>query len=295
MRERSSNSAESRRNPPNLLDQALGQVEALQHELDSLREQLARENRLETLGSLAAGLAHETNNLLTPIGSYAQLALGDPENIELAHKALRIAAEGAAKIGRLNASALGMLSPTGGTSQHTCQADAVVNETIHMLKPVLQRERIAVAIDVPVCRIQIDALALQQVLINLINNARHAMREHLGNHRIAINALENKGNMVIRVSDNGPGIPEEVRAHLFESFATSQRTPADNTSDTPDHSDASGRKRQASSGTGLGLSICRQLIESAGGQISLEAAADSEPEGGTTFRIELPIRADATD
>ena len=294
MREQRSKQPGTLQHQHNLLDQALGQVEALQHELDTLRGQLARENRLEALGALAAGLAHESNNLLTPIGTYAQLALANPTNTELVQRALRVAAEGAAKVGRLNASALRMVSSPTDANPCDCLASEVVNDTIQMVMPLLQKDQVAIDVDVPECIVRMDALALQQVLINLINNARHAMLAIETQRRISISALVNKGFLALRVSDCGPGIPEAMKEHLFNAYTSMKQQrknekPEEGLRGTNDANTSSNNPMHAKPGSGLGLSICKQLIESAGGRITLDTSAQS----GAAFVIELPTLRDS--
>jgi|GEM_PF-1197689 len=293
MSEQRSNFGPSARDQPNLLDQAVGQIESLQLELDALRDQLAQANRLETLGVLSAGLAHETNNLLTPIGSYAQLALGDPDNSELAERALRIAVDGVAKISRLNATSLGLLSSKTEQADSECSADDVVNETVQLMNPLLQRERVSIEVEVPSCNVKMDSLALQQVLINLINNARHALRTTNACKRIEIIAMKNMAFLDLRVRDSGPGIPETIKEQLFDAFATMphesvSRDNAKSLEDGPDTSLAT--RHEAQPGSGLGLGICKRLIESAGGRITLDP---TEADQGASFRIELPILCDS--
>lgn len=111
-------------------------------------------------------------------------------------------------------------------------------------------------------------MKLEQVLVNLLNNARDAMvPAAVGNRpRIRLVAGQQASKVVVVVSDSGPGIPHDLRARLFEPFFTT---------------------KPAEVGTGLGLSICAMLIRELGGSISLS------PEGpGATFRIELPCAAE---
>ena len=272
MNELSSNQGASAPGTPLTLDQAVQAIEQLQSELNRLSEQLAWTHRLSTLGTLAAALAHEFNNLLTPIGSYAQLALKHPDNPELVTKALHAAATGAAQAGRLADATLGFASP-GGSSDNTTRAPAcslrqVVAESLDCLAPVMNREGVKVSAELQDAAVGIDALALQQVLVNLLSNAREALRGRVGSKRVSIKATSNPSQVDVEVSDNGGGIPESVMDRLFEPFVT---------------------QRADGSGSGLGLSICKRLIDSVGGAIT----ACSTPGDGTVFHITLPL-ADAS-
>lgn len=252
-------------------------IEQLQAQLDRLDEQLAWTHRLSTLGTLAAALAHEYNNLLTPIGSYAQLALNNPDNPDLARKALHAAVTGTERASRLADATLGFASPdaeTHGKPTHPadCPLINTVEASLDCMAPIIRSEGITVSTELVDTRVAIDPLALQQVLVNLISNARHAMRETAGPKRITIRAKpktqpDKQAELIeLEVSDNGRGIPESVMGQLFEPFVT-MRTDA--------------------SGIGLGLSICKRLVESAGGTI----LACSTPGQGATFHLTLPVTA----
>ncbi|MGB0768742.1 MAG: sensor histidine kinase, partial [Phycisphaeraceae bacterium] len=256
-----------------LLDQTLGEIERLQQEIDALREQLSHENRLSELGQLAACLAHEINNLLTPIGSYAQLAMSDPGNARLTSRALTIAKEGAAKASRLADATLGLVIDARPRSSATCSAGASVRKTLEYLTPMLQHDGIDASADVPDVRVAIDELALQQVLINLVNNARNAMDEWGGRKSIRVVAEAAGGALTLRVSDTGPGIAAERRGGLFEPFNREPRA---------------GGASEATSGSGLGLSICKGLVESVGGTLKLEESNERAGDSGAVFRIVLP-------
>ena len=269
-----------------VLQQALDQVDCLEQELQGLRDQLAWSNRLSTLGTLAAALAHEYNNLLTPIASYAQLAIAEPNNTDMTHRALHIAAEGAAKAGRLADATLGFVSPRLDNESDSCIAKDTVEQTLHYIAPLLNSDGIIVKVDVPDTVVAIDALGLQQVLINLINNARNAMQGMRSKRIIRIKGKENNENLILEIEDNGPGVDPSMRDKLFDAFAT--QGPAKGSSESDVVANDANLPTQKQAGSGLGLSICKKLIESAGGQISLQPTADQ----GACFRIELPRQAD---
>jgi two-component system NtrC family sensor kinase len=106
---------------------------------------------------------------------------------------------------------------------------------------------------------------LQQVFLNLINNALDAMDKTGGT--LTISARQEDGQILISVSDNGPGIPKAILARIFDPFFTT---------------------KPVGSGTGLGLSICYGIIHKMGGTISVRSAVDA----GTTFEIHIPEKAD---
>lgn len=282
MNEQYSHSDQAGPTAPNSLDQAVGLIEQLQREVDVIREQLAWSQRLATLGTLAASLGHELNNLLAPVGSYAQMALADTENPAMTKKALSIAAKNVVQAGRLIDRSLSFASPS--ESQHTSDRSELL-EAIDQSLACAELNLKSAAVDVKVhaqpMAVAIDELALQQVLVNLINNAAKAMQSKQGNRRLIIASQQQGGNAVIEVRDNGPGIDESIMDHLFEPFISS---PAIETGVA--NSDLKQTTQcDVAGGMGLGLSICKRLIESANGMIQ----AQSGPGGGATFMITLPL------
>jgi len=267
-----------------MLNQALSLIDALQDDLNDLRDQLAWANRLSTLGTLTAGLAHEFNNLLTPIGSYAQLALNDPDNTPLSKKALRIAVDNVNQANRLVQATLSFASPNPIDSDTSCNLNEVVERSLACTHLLLERERIQTLVVLPDVRVAIDELALQQVLINLINNARNAMQGIDGPKRLTIKAKHEIQTVVLEVSDTGCGIPEAIRDRLFEPFVTQTGQASDLGPQTAAATSIEA-VQPPPAGSGLGLSICKRLIETAGGSIS----AQPGEEHGSTLRIILPI------
>lgn len=253
----------------------LDQLEAVQQRLDAMQEHLARSHRLASLGTIAAIIAHEFNNLLTPILSYSQLALANPDDSELVRKALTKAQANAEKAAHIVASMLGFTH--AGDDSRPANLAAVLDDTFNCLARDPAKDRITLRRDVPDdLRLAIPAISLQQVLLNLILNAWQAMKgtdrsdgRKGGTLAITGRAIDD-ARAQITIADTGPGIPADVLPHLFEPFIT-HRQGAD-TGVQP-------------KGTGLGLTVCRDLIEKAGGSITVE----STPDHGATFIILLPL------
>jgi signal transduction histidine kinase len=233
--------------------------------VETLREQLARAQRLATLGTVTAMVAHEFNNILTPIISYAQIALSQPDDDALMRKAVEKGLAAAERAAKLSSSILGFATPDD--DRCTAPLREVVEESVRCLGREPAKDGIELTIDVPAVALAIEPLTLQQVLLNLLLNARKAMRRTGG--AITITAEADGPVVHVHVADTGPGIPDEIRDELFEPFVT--HTPGE---DDPDEK-----------GTGLGLSICRDLILAAGGSIDV----DSAPGRGCTFHITLPL------
>lgn len=249
-------------------DEAVDLVAQLQAELDALREQLAWSNRLSQLGMLTAALAHELNNQLTPIRSYAQLALANPENTNLTERALNSAIVGSDKANSLISRVLELSSPEASKQAQACQVNEVVEDAIACMLPTSKQFGVNLIAHVEPGTACIDALSLEQVLVNLISNACQAMANNEGRRQILLQTAESNGRFILSVKDSGPGVPDPIREKLFEPFVTREGS-------------GSGSERQ---GTGLGLSICKQLIAAAGGQINLASSS----EAGSTFQIDLP-------
>lgn len=263
------------------------ELERTQQRLDEVQQSLVRSHRLATLGTLASVIAHEYNNILTPVISYAQLALARPDDHDLLVKAVERALQGAERASQISTSMLGFSRDAEGPTH--AWVPEVVEEALQCLAREPKKDGIELELDLPEVRVDMPALSLQQVLINLVLNARKAMRQRGGRLRIAGSA---DGHRVrLTVSDTGPGIPEAVKARLFEAFVTEPIEDAcSHDAAGNGHADGSPRDGCSSSqqgGTGLGLSICKQLVEEAGGSIDVE----SERGRGAAFHLTLPRTA----
>ncbi|MFG0285589.1 MAG: sensor histidine kinase [Phycisphaerales bacterium JB039] len=222
----------------------------------------SHERQLATLGALVASIAHEINNILTPIASYADLARMHPEDTELVAKALERAASGARQASEIAAAILALARPDRG------EAPTVPGD----LREIIQRSTLCLGSEPDRCGVKVTwdapeglcpampAVALQHVLVNLLINALRASRRG--------SVIEVKGrpgstwNMAdITVRDGGPGIPAERRESIFRDFES------------------------GTGSTGLGLAICRRLLEKWGGAIQL----DETGPHGSVFRVSAPL------
>jgi signal transduction histidine kinase len=247
----------------------LRQLSEMQRQLDSLRDQLTESQRLATIGTIAAVIAHEFNNLLTPIVSYSQFALqsatGEKPDMELIKKALTKAFQGSEKAGKICASMLSLAR--GESSFGRVSVQKLVDETLTVLARDPQKDGIALRVQIPAeLAIHGDSVQLEQVLLNLLINARQAMLGKGGSLTIKA-AAENEG-VKLQVIDSGPGIPENILPKIFQPFFTTKGT---------------ARKSEAH-GSGLGLAICKEIVEHHGGKIEVE----SQVGRGTTFSVILP-------
>lgn len=240
--------------------------------LDRLNAEIDHAERLATLGTLAAGVAHEINNILTPVLAYAQMAAAKPDDLSLQAKAIEKAIFGVETATRIAGSILGF---AGHDEAADSDVSIVVQNALNCIARDPNKDHTDLRIEVQAgTLVRMNPLHLQQVLMNLIINAQIALRQHGRPGRLTIAALTRAdGTIGIRVSDNGPGIPKEIAGRIFEPFVTSRRSSGKSSGSSGDVG-----------GNGLGLAICQRLVERAGGTIT----ASSTPGKGTTFLVVLP-------
>jgi signal transduction histidine kinase len=264
--------------PPTLAaieDSLSHQLEEAQGQLDNLRDQLTESQRLATIGTIAAVIAHEFNNLLTPIVSYSQFALqsaeSDSPDMGLIKKALSKSFQSSEKAGRICTSMLGLAR--GESCFGEVNIKTLVEDVLLVLARDPQKDGIALRVQVPPELVVYgDMVQLEQVLLNLLINARHAMLGRSGS--LTVKASKSEDDVVrLQVIDTGPGIPEKLLPKIFQPFFTTKGT---------------ARKGEAR-GTGLGLAICKEIVEHHGGRIEVA----SEVGRGTTFSVILPARLGA--
>jgi signal transduction histidine kinase len=241
-------------------------------ETDQLRQQLLQAQKLSSVGALASSVAHEFNNILTTIINYARLALRNPADEGGRTQALERILKGGQRAAVLINSMLGFARNTANQSQPT-DLVSLVEETLILTEKDLSKHRVHVETKFhgrP--RACVVPGQIEQVLLNLIINARQAMPR--GGH-LRLEARENARTHMaeLKVADTGTGIPPERLRLIFEPFYTTKE-PDDN----------------GHGGTGLGLSVCRQIIEQHQGRIRVESVVGK----GSTFTVKLPMSLDET-
>lgn len=224
---------------------------------------LLQTEKLAALGQMVSGIAHELSSPLTSILGYAQRLLTGANPLGQREEARQIHQEAERAVGILRQ----LLSNARETipERRLVSLNRVVMSATELQRFALAAEKIRVELDLDPALpfVQGDAGQLQQVLINLLSNARHALEEQSGGVVRLRTRRVNERRVLLEVEDNGPGIPQAIQAKIFDPFFTT---------------------KPAGIGTGLGLSIVLSVVREHGGQVRLQ----SPPQGGALFQIELP-------
>ncbi|MCS7015459.1 MAG: ATP-binding protein [Gemmatales bacterium] len=237
-------------------------------EIEQLRQQVLRLQKLSQIGLLTSSITHEFNNLLTTIINFAKLGLQADSEAERRDALQRILKAGQRGSTICN-SLLGLLRQETVRREMT-DLVALVEEVLTLVEKDLQRHQIRLEKDYqgrP--RAPVVVGQIQQLLLNLITNARQAMPRG-GRLRITVRENPETDMVEIAVHDTGVGIAADKLRLIFEPFYTTK----------------SADEREPS-GTGLGLTICRQIIEAHQGRIRVESLVGR----GTTFTVKLPRRS----
>jgi len=232
-------------------------------ELRSAQEQLLRTERLTTIGALSASIAHDMSNVVTPLVPLVRLLLKacQPED-ELAKTTER-------QLARLTALIRRLLSFSAPTSVHRepVEVNAVLEQTLGLLQTEANHRGVTIThelgADLP--PVLGDAGELDRVFLNLALNAIQAAPE--GSGQLIVRTEHDDGVVAVSFIDNGPGIPEDVLAHLFEPLISTKE-----------------------GGTGLGLFSCKRIVED---EHEGAIEVDSRRDGGTTITVRLPVAAAA--
>jgi len=248
-------------------DDPAHEVTHLQAQVDALRGELRRAQRLAAVGTMTAMVAHEFNNILTPIINYAQLAKNNPKMVP---KAIDRASEGGLRATEICKAILGITRD----DDHGPSQESLV-EITHEIIAAMAREPGKDGIDLTIdihqeLTVTTRRLELQQVLMNLLINARTAVLAKPAPRLIRIAAEQNDDWVTMEVEDNGAGIPSEIIDKIFRPFFT-----------TKGAVDAKGKTR----GHGLGLALCREIMDTLEGDISVESTVGM----GTKFTLQFPV------
>lgn len=241
----------------------------LERKIQLLEDELRQSRRMAALGELASTTTHEFNNILTTILNYAKIGLRHKDEATR-DKALNKILNAAVRAEKITNGVLGLARSRGHERAPTDLAQLIEGSLV-LLDREMQKYRIQVQLQAePSPPALVCASEIQQVLLNLLTNARQAMtRGGQITLRIAPDPSANTVDLTVR--DNGPGIPPEVLPRIFERYFSTKHGP-----------DASGK-----GGTGVGLAACREIIESHHGKIRVESTVGR----GTAFILKLPAAA----
>lgn len=238
-----------------------------QEQNNALKSQISQLQALVNIGTATCMIAHEINNLLAPLASYATLALSNPDDKALVEKALQKTARNCERASKIMES---MLALANGEAQEKKNSRLIilVEEIFNCLCRDFAKDGITVEMRIPEdLTVRAVPVQIQQVLMNLILNARDAMLASGG--ILTIKARDSTDEVQIEVSDTGCGVEPADLKNIFESFFTTK-------------SDEKSPSQHL--GSGLGLAFCKKIVDAHGGSISVE----SEPARGSTFKITLP-------
>jgi len=248
------------------LRQQILEKEISESRRDELQKQLRHRQRLETVGTLAGGIAHEFNNVLVPIILFTEAAMQDLPRDSTSRGDLERVMTSARRARNVVQKILTFSHVLGDTALAPTDLRSVVGESITLfsaLAPPSIEIRTEIDSDVPLVRA--DATLAGDVIVNLCTNAYQAMQ---GRNGVLTVGLKNSPPHVeLSVSDTGHGMDQATVDRIFEPFFTT---------------------RPVGQGTGLGLAVVHGIVESFGAAIAVE----TRPGAGTTFRIFFPIIKD---
>lgn len=250
----------------------IGAVEAFEDvtEVRRLRDQVERADRLKQLGEMAAGVAHEIRNPLNGIEGFASLLVRDLPPDDKRHRFAAHIVEG---VRDLNRTVTAMLAFTNPRRIERRRVDplAIASDCLALVTSELElhpgeHRPVTLTLDDRWRRgaVEIDGMQLKQVLLNLVQNAVHAVcgPDETGQARVQVTVEDLDGALAFTVDDDGPGVPVEARQRIFTPFFT-----------TKDH------------GTGLGLAVAHTIVTLHGGSLTV----DDAPLGGARFRVAIPL------
>lgn len=248
---------------------AVRRIAELESQLNSLQQQLLQAQKMSSVGALASSITHEFNNILMTVINYAKMGVRhkDAATRDKAFDKILAAGQRASKI------TTGMLSYARqqGDRREAMNLIPLVEDVLVLVEKDLQRYRIRLTTQFegrPFAAV--NSGQVQQVLLNLIINARQVM-EQGGNLTVAVRPNLEQGQAEISIRDTGCGIAPEKLHRIFEPFFTTK---------TAD--------QQGQGGTGLGLSLASEVMKAHGGRIRVESAVGT----GTTFTLKFPLVAE---
>jgi signal transduction histidine kinase len=230
-----------------------------------LQEALVRNEKISAVGQALSMLSHDLRNSIGGIRGLAEISLEQMENKESLRENLQLIEKSADRSLEMVNDVLDFIR-NNAVAKQEIHLNELISQMRQGTRDLLTQSNIAMEINVPDdVLFQGDISKLERVLLNLVRNAAEVLIDHkVSAPAIAVCANVEDNQLVIRVKDNGPGIPVEIKDKLFMPFTTYGK----------------------SGGTGLGLAIVRQFVEAHGGSIAVDSSA-----AGTEFKIILPLKS----
>ena len=237
---------------------------ALQDQVSQARAHLVEVERLATIGQSMAGLVHDINAPLTALMTLAQMIQSDPGSDGTSRERSGQIIHAAQRAQRLVRELLTMTKPQPPTFE-AVDLNALIKQSMDLERPQCSVAGIKLTGDFQqdLPRVTADPHRLGQVLMNLLGNARQAMEAADKGRNLTVRTRRHGDAIEIQVMDDGPGIPTEVKAKIFDWFFTT---------------------KPPGEGTGLGLAVSREILQAHGGNLRLE----DTPGGGATFVLDIP-------
>jgi len=230
-----------------------------------MREELAQSKKLASVGKLVSGVAHELNNPLTVVMGYSQIMSTEQElgakHREMAQKVFDAAARSKRIVENLLA-----FARKKKLEKHEININELIEGMLSLREHNLNINNISIVRDYneSLPTTHGDGHQLQQVFLNLINNAYDAMHVASGGGTLEVKTYKSNGNAILEFVDDGPGVPESLQEKIFDPFFTT---------------------KEVGKGTGLGMSVSYGIMKEHGGRIYLDKAY----RNGAKFVIELPL------
>jgi two-component system, NtrC family, sensor kinase len=244
--------------------QSRAELEKTVETLKSTQEQLIQSEKLSAVGEFVAGVAHELNNPLAAVTGFAEL-LRETDMDTQYRRQLDLIFKAAQRCQKIVQSLLSF-ARRHPVERKPVSAKELVEAVLEIVAYPLRTSNVEVTtnLDQNLPAVMADGHQIQQVLLNIINNARQAIEAHKQGGKIMISSAVCGSNVRIAIQDSGPGIAPENLRRIFDPFFTT---------------------KEVGKGTGLGLSLCYGIIKEHGGDIRVE----SSPGKGATFFVDLPI------
>ncbi|MBW2369264.1 MAG: HAMP domain-containing protein [Deltaproteobacteria bacterium] len=231
-----------------------------------LEHLLIIQDKMASLGRVAAGIAHEIRNPLSGINIYLSTMEKIYDKAEHADKVSKIIGQVKSASMKIESVIKRVMDFSKPSTPRLINMDInrPINEAINLISVTLRKSGIkldtSLAESLPLCNT--DPIQFEEVILNLLNNSAEAMHEMERDKKITVTSTLAGGRILVTISDSGPGIPLEIREKIFEPFFTTRHE-----------------------GTGIGLSICSRIIQDHGGRIGVY----SNEWGGAEFIIEIPL------